>query len=821
MSTVAEDVAGLDATAQAALVRTGEVDAVELVRAGIERIEALNPTLNAVITPTFERALDAARVGVTGPFAGVPFLLKDLAVEMEGVRFCEGSRFLGEHVSTYESELVTRFRRAGLVILGKTNTPEFGMAPACEPERFGPTRNPWDPDRSTSGSSGGSAAAVASRMVPMAHADDLGGSIRYPASACGLFGLKPTRARVSYAPRYGDIVHGWGCEFAVTRSVRDAAALLDAVAGSAPGDPYVAPPPVRAFSAELETEPRRLRIAYSPRTASGEPGHDDCIAALDDTVALLDELGHEMVEADVPAFDEVTGSAIGTVFDSATAWIVAYWVRELGREPQAGELEPLTRHFWEQGRAVPASAYLIAVEELQRLSRRIAHFLDGFDSVLTPTLSEPPARIGEITSTPDAPTRALERGSRTIAYSGVIANFTGNPAMSVPLSWNAAGLPIGVQFLGRFGDEATLLQLAGQLERARPWADRVPPISAARGPGRIACPTHHRTRMTRWTPRPGRRCRSRSKRASGRTHRRTGDAARPGPPRRAGMAVVVVPSTVPAMTEQPAAPERGEAESRDVAELLRVLDLEELDRDIFRGVNPEGDRRRPRLFGGQVAAQAARAASLTVPDDRSLHSLHGYFLRAGRADRPTILHVDRDRDGGSYSARHVAAVQDGEVIMSVLVSFHADEDGPEFQALAMPDGVPPPEAVPAPTVTPHASIFDLRIVGRGEPAATSPGARTGSGPGRGARSPRTHRSTRACSRTCPTSGPDWPSCRPATRRGWVRASTTRSGSTTPAGWTTGCSSTSCRWPRPAPAATTPAPCTTAPAGCWRRSRRST
>ena len=190
MSTVADDVAGLDATAQAALVRTREVDAVELVQAGIAGIEALNPTLNAVITPTFERALDAVRVGVSGPFAGVPFLLKDLAVEMEGVRFCEGSHFLREHVSTYESDLVTRLRRAGLVILGKTNTPEFGMAPACEPERFGPTRNPWDPDRSTSGSSGGSAAAVASRMVPMAHADDLGGSIRYPASACGLFGLE-------------------------------------------------------------------------------------------------------------------------------------------------------------------------------------------------------------------------------------------------------------------------------------------------------------------------------------------------------------------------------------------------------------------------------------------------------------------------------------------------------------------------------------------------------------------------------------------------------------------------------------------------------
>jgi amidase len=480
VSTLADDVAALDATAQAALLRDGQVGPTELVEAAIDRIEALNPALNAVITPTFEGAVDAARDAGSGPFAGVPFLVKDLAVEVRGVRFCEGSRFLREHVSTYDSELVTRLRRAGLVLLGKTNTPEFGMVPACEPERFGPTRNPWDLDRSTSGSSGGSAAAVASGMVPMAHADDLGGSIRYPAAACGLFGLKPTRARVSYAPQYGDVASGWGCEFAVTQSVRDAAALLDALAGAAPGDPYAAPAPARAYAIEAATEPRRLRVAYSPRTASGELGHPDCVAALDDAVALLDALGHEVVEADLPPFDEVTGNAIGTVFNAATAWIVGYWIRELGREPGPGELEPLTRCFWEQGREVTAAAYLMAIEELQRLSRRIAAFLHGFDAALNPTLSEPPARIGEITSTPEEPTRALARGGRTVGYSGVIANFTGQPAMSVPLWWNEEGLPIGVHFLGRFGDEATLLQLAGQLERARPWASRRPPISAAR-----------------------------------------------------------------------------------------------------------------------------------------------------------------------------------------------------------------------------------------------------------------------------------------------------------------------------------------------------
>ena len=289
-------------------------------------------------------------------------------------------------------------------------------------------------------------------------------------------------------------------------------------------------------------------------------------------------------------------------------------------------------------------------------------------------------------------------------------------------------------------------------------------------------------------------------------------------------ATAVVPSTVPAMTEQSGTPERGEAESRDVAELLRVLDLEELDRDIFRGVNPEGDQRRPRLFGGQVAAQAARAASLTVPDDRSLHSLHGYFLRAGRADRPTILHVDRDRDGGSYSARHVAAAQDGEVIMSVLVSFHVDEDGPEFQALALPDGRAASggrtRAGSASPRTGRSSISaSWDAANRG---GTSPGAPTGSGPGPGARSPRTDSSSRVRARV-PVRRRDRAG-EAAARRPAVEGSEPRPRGLVPprrSRWTTGCSSTSCRWPRPGPAATTPAPCTTARGGCWRRSHRST
>jgi amidase len=465
----------LDATAQADLVRRGEVTALELVDSAIDRVERLNPALNAVITPMFDQArAAAARCVPSGPFAGVPFLLKDLITEVDGTSFSEGSVFLRTTTSGYTSELVTRLRRAGLIILGKTNTPEFGMVPTCEPVLHGATRNPWDLDRSTSGSSGGSAAAVASGMVPMAHGNDLGGSIRFPAAACGLFGLKPTRARTPLGPEYGDAISGWAVEHALTLTVRDSAALLDVTAGPSLGDPYHAPAPARPFTAEVAADPGRLRIAYSPRIPGGELGHPDCVAALDDAVTLCAELGHEVVEADLPGLDERVGAAIGTVFNAATAWIVAYWTRRLGRAPEPGELEPLTRAYLDAGQRVSAADYLLAIEDLQAFSRTVAAFLTGVDLWLTPTMSEPPAHIGEITATREDPLRALSRGARTVAYPAVVANITGNPAMSVPLWHNAANLPIGVHFLARYGAEATLFQLAGQLERARPWAHRRP-----------------------------------------------------------------------------------------------------------------------------------------------------------------------------------------------------------------------------------------------------------------------------------------------------------------------------------------------------------
>jgi amidase len=475
---MAAELGALDAVAQAELVRRAEVTPVELVECAIARIERCNPALNAVVTPLFDAALEAARDVPNGPLAGVPYLLKDLATEMRGTRFTEGSRFLRDNVSTYDSELVVRLRAAGLVVLGKTNTPEFGMVPACEPLLFGPTRNPWDVSRSTSGSSGGSAAAVASGMVPAAHANDLGGSIRYPASACGLFGLKPTRARNPLGPEYGDVVNGWAVEHAVTRSVRDSAALLDATAGPALGDPYCAPPQPGPFVAEVGRAPGRLRVAFSRHTPDGGLGHPDCVAAVESAAALCEQLGHDVVELPFDGLTADVGSAIGTVFNAATAWIVRYWARHVGRDPEHHELEPLTRAYYEAGQRVTAADYLLAIEDLQAFSRRVAAFLQSFDVWLTPTMSTPPIALGEIVSTDDEPFRALERGGPTVAYAGVVANITGNPAMSVPLFWNDDGFPIGVHFLGRFGDEATLFRLASQLEAARPWARRVPPVTA-------------------------------------------------------------------------------------------------------------------------------------------------------------------------------------------------------------------------------------------------------------------------------------------------------------------------------------------------------
>jgi amidase len=315
-------------------------------------------------------------------------------------------------------------------------------------------------------------------MVPMAHANDLGGSIRYPASCCGLFGLKPTRARNPLGPEYGDVVSGGAVEHAVTRSVRDSAALLDATSGWDPGGPYQAPAPARPFLQEVGADPGRLRIAFSGETADGEPAHPDCLAALEDAVALCTELGHEVVETPFPEITPAVGAAIGNFFGAAVAWIGAYWVRKVGRQPEAGEIEPLTMAYWEGGKQISAADYLLAIDDINAYSRDVARFFSGFDTFLCPTLAEPPLPLGAMVSTADDPLRGARASSHFMSYRGVVANLTGVPAMSVPLYWNDAGLPIGVQFIGRYGDEATLFRLAGQLEAARPWADRRPPVWA-------------------------------------------------------------------------------------------------------------------------------------------------------------------------------------------------------------------------------------------------------------------------------------------------------------------------------------------------------
>jgi amidase len=467
----------LDATAQAELVWRKEVKAIELVDAAIERIERLNPTLNAVVTPMYEQARTAATGELPeGPFAGVPFLLKDLVASYAGVRMTSGATFLRDFVPDHDSELVARLKRAGLIILGKTNTPEFGILPTTEPRLFGPSRNPWNTGRTTGGSSGGSAAAVAAGLVPIAHGNDGGGSIRIPASCCGLFGLKPTRARNPLGPDYGDIFGGLVIDHALTRSVRDSAALLDATSGPDVGDPYWAPPPVRPFLHEVGADPGRLRIAYTTEAATGVPVHADCVSAVREAAALCADLGHEVVEAAPAVSGELVTQAFITVWAAGCAWTIDGLTLVTGQTPTPDQFEPLTWALYEMGRQQSASAYLLAVTALQRVARDIARFFANYDLLLTPTLAEPPVPLGTFDSPPENPLQGLLRAAEFIPFNPV-CNFTGQPAMSVPLFWNADSLPVGTHFIGRFGDEATLFRLAAQLEAARPWAIRRPPVS--------------------------------------------------------------------------------------------------------------------------------------------------------------------------------------------------------------------------------------------------------------------------------------------------------------------------------------------------------
>ncbi len=488
-----------DGLGLAELVRTKQVSAADLVEEAVARIEARNPAVNAVIRPLFAEARAAAQEPLPeGSFAGVPLLLKDLICAAEGVPTSCGTRILRDVPQQRDSEMVRRFRAAGFVIVGKTNLPEFGLLPYTEPEAFGPTNNPWSLERTAGGSSGGSAASVAVGMVPIASGGDGGGSIRIPASCCGLFGLKPSRARTPTGPDFGELWRGFVQEHVLTRSVRDSAAVLDAVAGPDVGAPYWAPPAARPFLDEVTAEPGRLRIAFTAKPLMGHDVHPDCLAGLDATVSLLEELGHEVVEAAPPMERESFAVSYILVLAGETRDAVAAAARAAGRRLSFADFETGTAALALLGQAYSAGDFAAALNNLQRASRRIAGFFERYDVLLTPTLAQPPVPTGSLQ--PSAAERRqialvgrlnaawLLKALRVVKpladktfdfmpYTAVF-NVTGQPAMSVPLHWNAQGLPIGMQFAGRYGAEAVLFRLAGQLERARPWFAHVPPAFA-------------------------------------------------------------------------------------------------------------------------------------------------------------------------------------------------------------------------------------------------------------------------------------------------------------------------------------------------------
>ncbi len=472
-----EALAFLDATDLAKLIRKKEIQAEELLEFTIQRIKKINPKLNAVITPMFEEARKALLGPFPdGPFVGVPFLIKDLLASYQGIRMTFGTRNLQNNVADHDSELVSRYKKAGFITVGKTNTPELGILPTTEPHLFGPCRNPWNLDRTTGGSSGGSAAAVASGLVPVAHGNDGGGSIRIPASCCGIFGLKPTRARNPLGPDFGDLMSGFVAEHVLTRSVRDSAAILDVTMGYEVGDPYCAPPPNRPYKKEVGKDPGSLRIAFWKQTFRGEDIAKDCQKALLDSVKLCSDLGHHLIERR-PSFDgETLARAFTVIWATDCASTIERISNMTGKKPSPDHYEPITWGLYEMGKKTGASDYIFAVQTLQRISRAVARFFLDFDIFMTPTLGEPPVVLGTFDSPPDDLLKGWRRSARFVPFTP-ICNATGQPAMSVPLFWNEEGLPIGTHFAGRFGDEATLFRLAAQLEQARPWKNRKPVVS--------------------------------------------------------------------------------------------------------------------------------------------------------------------------------------------------------------------------------------------------------------------------------------------------------------------------------------------------------
>ena len=468
-----------DATEQAERVRRAEVKPQELVEAAIARVERLNPELNAVVIPLFERAREEVARGLPeGPFRGVPFLMKDLTCQIQGTPHHAGMRFLKDlgWISPESTALGERFQRAGLALLGKTNTPELGPVPSTEPDAYGPSHNPWDVTRSPGGSSGGSAAAVASGMVAVAHGNDGGGSIRVPSSACGLVGLKPSRGRVSLGPQMGESWHGLVAEHVLTRTVRDTAGLLDVTAGPEIGDPYLAPPPARPFREEVGAPPGVLRIGLMTDAPDGSDVHSECARAVEETGRLLEELGHRVEQSRPRALgDESTGTATVALISAWTARDLDSWSQVTGREIGADDVEPYTWALAEQGRAVTATGYIAAALALQRYAREVCRWWTDYDLLVTPTMPELPTILGEFRGTSENPLAPMYRSGPFVAFTAPF-NVTGQPAISLPLHWSAEGLPVGVQFVAAYAREDVLIRIASQLEEARPWRERRPGI---------------------------------------------------------------------------------------------------------------------------------------------------------------------------------------------------------------------------------------------------------------------------------------------------------------------------------------------------------
>ena len=465
-----------DALGLADLVRRKEVKPEELLEAAIARVEAINPKLNAVITKIYDEARKTIASGVVDrPFMGVPFLLKDLGATYKGVRLTFGSRLFDQHVPDYDNELVRRYKAAGLVTMGRTNTPEFGLNGSTESVLLGPCRNPWDTTRSSGGSSGGAAAAVASRMVPIAHGSDGGGSIRIPSSCCGVFGLKPSRGRQPTGPEFGEIWEGFATTHALSISVRDNAALLDATSSPEIGAPYGVPAPERPFLEEVTTSPGKLRIAFFTKGAANET-HPDCIAAVKDAAKLCEELGHEVTEA-APELDyDALRPAFSLIVQAHTAAMLDRFAELLGKKVTPDAVEPATWGWAEPGWKASAAELANTKSIINAGTRTVAEFLTQYDVMLTPTLGTPPPKLGHLDTVNLTADVFRKRLFDFIPFTW-LHNLTGLPAMSLPLYWNAEGLPIGVQVAGRYGDEATLYRLAGQLEQARPWRGRIPPVA--------------------------------------------------------------------------------------------------------------------------------------------------------------------------------------------------------------------------------------------------------------------------------------------------------------------------------------------------------